>query len=223
LADAIETFRQGKYALSLVLLEKEIQVNQEDPNLYYHFALACFHTSNFKKCVTVIQDLLKKFPRYIEIDRCNKVLIFSLIQLKDWKAADQELKKRLSISPNDTVYLSFSAHVFEKMHRIQDAISLHRKILNFNSENASSLNNLGYLLLTESENISKEQLAEAIQYIKKALQLSPKNPAYLDSFGALLSKTGNKDAAIRAIEKALALAPDHTELLNHLSKLQKQA
>ncbi|MCZ8239732.1 MAG: hypothetical protein O9346_00325 [Leptospiraceae bacterium] len=223
MADALETFRQGKYALSLVLLEKEIQKNQEDPNLYFHFALACFHTSNFKKCVTVIQNLLKKFPRYIELDRCYKVLIYSLIQLKDWKTADEELQKRLSISQHDTVYLSFAAHVYEKSHRIPEAIQIHRKILSFNADNASSLNNLGYLLLTESEVPSKEKLAEAIQAIKKAVRLSPKNPAYLDSFGTLLSKTGNREAAIRALEKALAIAPEHTELLDHLSKLQKQA
>jgi Flp pilus assembly protein TadD len=78
-------------------------------------------------------------------------------------------------------------------------------------------------LLTESEVPSKEKLAEAIQAIKKAVRLSPKNPAYLDSFGTLLSKTGNREAAIRALEKALAIAPEHTELLDHLSKLQKQA
>jgi Flp pilus assembly protein TadD len=223
LASALDAFNQGKYALSLVLLEKEIQANPEDPNLFFHFALACFHTSNFKKCSTVIMDLLIKFPRYIELDRCYKLLIYSLIQLKQWNEAEEEIKKRLSISPNDLVYLSFLAHIHEKAHRVKDSILIHRKILAFQPNHTNSLNNLGYLLLTQTDGPTKEELAEAITSIKKAVQLSPQNPAYLDSFGTLLDHTGNREAAIRALEKALAFAPDHTDLLNHLSRLKKPA
>lgn len=222
MAKALEALENGRYAHALVLFEKEIQANPDDPTLYYHFALACFHTKNFKKTVEVCRSILEKFPRFIELDRTNKLLIFSLVQMKEWEESLQEIDRRLNISPNDEVLLSFRAHVQEKTGNTNLAIETHRKILASHPDYKNSLNSLGYLLLVGSENPSPAEIREAIDSLKRAVQLDPKNPAYLDSFGTLLEKTGNREKAIQALEKAVQLSPGHSDLLDHLAKLRKQ-
>ncbi|WCL50338.1 tetratricopeptide repeat protein [Leptospira sp. GIMC2001] len=219
---AIEAFNKGNYAHALILLDKLIQKNPDDPIPYYHFALSCYHTGNFKKAITVLRDLMDRFPRFIELDRCYKILILSLIQMKNWEAALIELESRLNISPRDLTLLSLKAHVFEKQSQFEESIAIHRKILSFDSNYANSLNNLGYLIIKKSVNPSKEDMVEAMAALKKAVQISPNNPAFLDSLGTLLEKSGNKQSAILALEKAVSFAPDHSELLDHLADLRKQ-
>lgn len=221
MAKALDAFNSGNYALSIVLFEKEIRANPEDPVLYYHFALSCFYTNNFKKTIVVIREILDRFPKFIEIDRAYKILILSLIQLKDYKAALEETNNRLYISPNDLILLSFLASIHEKMNNPKEAIATHRKIIHSHSDYKNSLNSLGYLLLTSQDNPSQENIQEAIQCLKKAMSLAPNNPAYLDSFGTLLNKLGKKEQAIQALEKAVAIAPEQNELLEHLAKLKK--
>lgn len=222
MAKALEAFHKGKYAHALVLFEKEIQGNPNDPVLYYHFALSCFYTNNFKKAIDVTNIILEKFPRFIEIDRTYKLLIFSLIQLQKWDSALETINQRLEISPNDEILLSFRAHVYEKNGKIDKAIEAHRQILNSHPDYKNSLNNLGYLLLVGSEKPTESDMNEAVACLKRAMQLDPKNPAYLDSFGTLLEKTGKKEQAIKALEKAVAFAPGQSELLDHLGKLRNE-
>lgn len=221
MANALETFQKGNYALALVLLEKEIQQSPEDPVLYYHFALACFHTQNFQKTISVIQTILERFPRFAEIDRAYKLMVFSMIELRDYDNALSELEKRLYISPYDPVLLSFKAHIYEKKGNYSEAISLHRDILRYHPDSKSSLNNLGYLLLTKPEPPTSDEWKEATEALKKAVRLEPNNPAYLDSLGTLLEKMGKTTEARKALEKALSLAPNQTEILNHLAKIPK--
>jgi tetratricopeptide (TPR) repeat protein len=221
LAKALDAFQNGNYALALVLFEKEIRENSEDPLLYYHFALSCFYTNNFKKTIVVVREIIERFPRFIEIDRAYKILILSLIQSKDYSVAKEEVQNRLHISPNDEILLSFEAAIYEKGKQWEEAIGSHRKILRSNPEYKNSLNSLGYLLLTQRKTLSPDDLQEAIQCLKKAMSLAPTNPAYLDSFGTLLEKIGKKEQAIQALEKAVALSPEQSELWEHLSQLKK--
>lgn len=219
MAKALDAFQKGNYAHALVLFEKEIKENPDDPILFFHFALSCFHTKNYKKTIEVAGEIFQRFPRFIELDKTNKLMIYSLIQLSRWDEARAVIEERLSIGPNDEVLLSFLAHVYEKTKNVPKAIEIHRRILSFLPDYKTSLNNLGYLLLMR-ENPTNEEIKEAIECLKRAIQLDPNNPAYLDSLGTLLEKTGKKEQAVRALEKAVTLAPNQTELIDHLHKLR---
>jgi len=222
LGKALDAFLAGRYAHALVLFEKEILENPEDPYLYFHFALSCFHTKNYKKTIEVCNSILSRFRGFVESDRIYKIMIFSLIQMRQWAEAEKILKQRLSISPKDAILLNFLAHVREKQGDLDSAIAIYREVLQFHLDHKTSLNNLGYLLLIRKDPPDPEDLKEAAKCLKKALQIDPNNPAYLDSLGTLLEKTGNQKKALEALEKAVRFAPEHTELLEHLAKLRKE-
>jgi tetratricopeptide (TPR) repeat protein len=218
LEKALEAFQKKNYPLALVLFEELIRKEPEEPGHLYHFALSCFHTGNFKKCVRILEDLLERFPRFIELDRVYKVIIYSRIQLKEWDQAKRLIETRLGIHPNDPSLQSMLAHIYEKNHDLDKAIQIHREILAKHPGFKTSLNNLAVLLISR-ETASPQEIQEALEYIRDLLKIDPDNPVYLDSFGTVLEKLGNHASAKKALEKALLLAPQKTEILNHLTRL----
>jgi len=85
-----------------------------------------------------------------------------------------------------------------------------RRALQLNPSHHQSLNYLGYMWAERDRNLD-----EALIMIEKAVQLSPGNPAYLDSQGWALYRLGNPAAAKPLVEEALRMVPDDPTLLEH--------
>jgi tetratricopeptide (TPR) repeat protein len=99
---------------------------------------------------------------------------------------------------------------------IQDKAGMEREsIKNFESllkarpEDASLLNALGYSLADRSQ-----KLPRAEQLIRKALEASPDNPAFLDSLGWVRFRRGDVEGAIPHLERAYRIFPD-AEIASH--------
>ena len=80
-------------------------------------------------------------------------------------------------------------------------------------DNANALNALGYTLAERGLRIQ-----EARQYIERAYELKPNDPAIMDSMGWVQFKLGNYDKAEEYLRKALELMDD-AEILGHLAEL----
>ena len=218
--DYLSYMNKGNYAMALTLLDTEITKSPDDPVLYYNFALCCFQTKNFKKCVQVLTEVSGRYPKFIEMDNVYRLKVFALIEMKDWDLAESLIKERLLYSVDDPKLLSFLAHIYEYTHRLEEAIEVHRKILKATPDYKNSLNSLGYLLALKDD-MSRAEREEAISCLKKVLELEPNHPAYLDSFGFLLQKAGNIEAAWKAFQKGLKLNPNNPILLERLKNLRK--
>jgi tetratricopeptide (TPR) repeat protein len=99
---------------------------------------------------------------------------------------------------------------------IQDKAGMEREsIKNFESllkarpEDASLLNALGYSLADRNQ-----KLPRAEQLIRKALDASPDNPAFLDSLGWVRFRRGDVEGAIPHLERAYRIFPD-AEIASH--------
>jgi tetratricopeptide (TPR) repeat protein len=79
--------------------------------------------------------------------------------------------------------------------------------------NAMALNALGYTL-TNKTNRHKE----ALKYIEKAYEISPQDPAIVDSMGWVYYRLGDYPKAISFLEQAIALQADH-EIAAHLGEV----
>lgn len=67
------------------------------------------------------------------------------------------------------------------------------------------------------------QLDKGIELVKRAIELAPKTPAYLDTLAELYYRTGDREAAIREIGKAIALEPPHRKYYqDQLQKFQNK-
>ncbi|TGK39811.1 tetratricopeptide repeat protein [Leptospira andrefontaineae] len=208
------------YTVAITLIDREISETGKDPELLYNFAICCSRTGNHKKCVSVIEELLEEFPKFSERDNAFRMMIYSLIRTGDYKTALAKTEERLKLSLDDIILLSLKASALEKSGDTKAAIETHLRILRLRPEQKNSLNSVAYLLL-EGKEPNPEELKLAMENIKRALQLDPENPAYLDSFGVLLSKLGKQEEARKAFEKAITKAPTEDIILEHLKKLSQ--
>jgi Flp pilus assembly protein TadD len=87
-------------------------------------------------------------------------------------------------------------------------------ILKKNPNNPHALNFLGYSMLEKNEN-----LALALKYIKKAVQLRPKDGYIRDSLGWYYFKVGQISKAFKELKKAWELVKSDFIIAKHMATI----
>lgn len=88
-----------------------------------------------------------------------------------------------------------------------------RALIELDADDANALNALGYTLADENRNLD-----EAHALIRRALELQPGQPAFLDSLGWVLFRLGRPDEALPPLQQAWALQRD-AEVAAHLGEV----
>ena len=88
-----------------------------------------------------------------------------------------------------------------------------RKIIKNEPDNAAALNALGYTLADRTD-----RHQEAMELIKKALELRPEDPAILDSMGWINYRLGNFPEAEKYLRMAMKDSED-AEIAAHLGEV----
>ncbi len=94
--------------------------------------------------------------------------------------------------------------------RLDEAIDAYRAALKRWPDSALTLNALGYTLADRTE-----EYEEAERLIRKAIEISPDNPAIIDSLGWVLYKLGQHEAALEQLNIAYEKFSDH-EVAAHI-------
>lgn len=128
---------------------------------------------------------------------------------RGWQVLNTALKQY----PDDANLLYTRAMLAEKRNDLAQMEKDLRSIIKREPENAMALNALGYTLSDRTT-----RYAEARELIEKAHQISPDDPAVLDSLGWVNYRMGNLDAAERYLRQALERFPDH-EVAAHLGEV----
>lgn len=123
------------------------------------------------------------------------------------------LTEGLQQFPNSPVLLYSRAMVNEKLDRLEEMEADLRLILQSDPNNYDALNALGYTLADRTTRYD-----EAYELIARALQLSPDNPAILDSMGWVQYRLGNHKEALEKLQQAMDAYPDH-EIAAHLGEV----
>jgi tetratricopeptide (TPR) repeat protein len=103
--------------------------------------------------------------------------------------------------------LAYSAYM---QKRYQNAIDLYEKALDLDENNATALNSMGFILADTGLDKTK-----GLRLCRKAVERSPKNPAYLDSLGWAHFKCGNLMEARNWLNRAVDIAPKEKEIKEH--------
>jgi len=115
--------------------------------------------------------------------------------------------------PDDLNLLYTRAMQAEKRNDLAQMERDLRQIIKRDPDNAMALNALGYTLSDRTT-----RYAEAKTLIEQAHQLSPEDPAVLDSLGWVNFRLGNLDEAERYLRQALERFPDQ-EVAAHLGEV----
>ena len=109
----------------------------------------------------------------------------------------------------------YEARIREKEHDVKGALSVLEPYIHAHPDSAAALNLAGYLLAD-----TRQRLGDAETYLKRARELSPGDPAVLDSWGWLLTARGRKEA-IPVLEHAARFAPLEPEIRAHLDAARR--
>ena len=116
--------------------------------------------------------------------------------------------------PNDPSILFQLGAVLEQSDRYADAERTFRRILDYDPENAATLNYLGYMLADRGE-----RLDESVGLLERAIEIDPHNGAYLDSLGWAYFKLDRLDFAETLLEAASAQMAWNSVIQDHLGDL----
>lgn len=136
-----------------------------------------------------------------------------LRQAKQYQEAMQVADQALERLPEENDLLYARAMLAEKLDRLDVLEADLKRILVREPENAHALNALGYTLADRTQ-----RLQEALEYIERAYELSPEEPAILDSMGWVHYRLGNYEPALRFLRQAYAAEPD-AEIAAHLGEV----
>ena len=125
-----------------------------------------------------------------------------------WNVLQQALKQY----PDDLNLLYSRAMLAEKRNDLGQMERDLRTIIQREPDNAMALNALGYTLSDRTT-----RYAEAKALIQQAYDLTPDDPAVLDSLGWVNFRLGNLDEAERLLRQALERFPDQ-EVASHLGE-----
>jgi len=141
-------------------------------------------------------------------------------RLKRYKEAEEAVAEaqKLAAKPEEKQYATFVAgSIYERQKKYEQAEEAFKKVIAEDANNAVALNYLGYMLADRGV-----RLEEALNYIKKAVEIDPQNGAYLDSLGWAYYKLGNYDLAEENLRKAVARISNDATIHQHLGDLYQK-
>jgi tetratricopeptide (TPR) repeat protein len=184
--------------------------------------------------VTDVQPYLRNFSIYVQEKQYKKaedilkkalrngvnvpVVYASLGYLSSLLEKHKEAVDYYSIAaekkPDEMMYVFFLAVSLERSGKRNKAIRTLEKAVIEEEASPEMLNYLGYLYIEENR-----KMDQAIELIKRALEIKPGNGAYLDSLGWAYFKKGDLDKALFNVKKASKLIPMDPTIRKHLGDI----
>ena len=177
-------------------------------------AEANVHFSNEEddKALTVLEDVNAKHPSLITREALGRARL-----IRENYAEALPIYEALvdSMSEEDlkanTQPLYFRGICYEREKQWGKAEADFKRVLAIDPDNADALNYLGYTWVDRGEN-----LTEAFEMIRKAIEIEPNSGAIVDSLGWAHYKLGQYEEAKTKLEDAVELSPSSATIIDHL-------
>ncbi len=137
-----------------------------------------------------------------------------LQNLERWDALLEGARKALIRFPGDRAVRFTEAAALERLGRLDEAADIFKKLLDEDPKDAAAANYLGYMWADAGQN-----LEEALELIRTAVEVEPDAAAYLDSLGWVHFKLGNLEEAERWLRRAVDAGNTDGTVLAHLGEV----
>ncbi len=200
---------------SLSFIESKFKSNS-DPSIKIIYDMANIYKRNkeFEKSIKYYSLLLKKLNNKSE--EYADVLYkrgSSYERLGDDLKSDKDLIKSLKIKPNEPYVLNYLGYSWlERNYKIQEAISMLDKAYNEKENDPFIIDSVGWGYYLVGDYINAEI------FLRKAIQLMPKDPIVNDHYGDILWKLNRKIQAKYYWESAIKSEDVEESMKENLSK-----
>ncbi len=188
--------------------------SENNERLKFQLAAVYERQKEYDRAAEVLSNLLQSNPQNLDI-----YINLSQLYLQDKRFSDaKEIlrraeDKKLDGETNERLKYHMAA-IYERQKDFDRAESLLKEVLKVNPKNADALNYIGYMLADRGV-----RLEEALEYVREALAIYPRNGAYLDSLGWAFFKLNDLENAEKYLLKADEAVKDDPTIDEHLGDL----
>lgn len=219
---ATVAYEKKDFAKAADYYRKSIQLKPDFEQAYYSLTTVLLESNQDQAAIELLASVREKYPKSFVAEYFSGV-VYSRLEnhvkaVEHYTLAEIIAKATMPGRLDHFFYFQMGAQL-ERAQRLDEAAATFQRCLDRKADFAPALNYLGYMWAEQGTN-----LEEARKLIQKAVDLEPKNAAYLDSLAWVLFKLGEPKAALTHIEAALKHQeePDAT-LFDHLGDIHLAA
>jgi tetratricopeptide (TPR) repeat protein len=214
LDDGIHNFNIKRWDAALTDLQslKADECSAEENNEAAYYLGLCFtKLGRYDDALLYLEQVVTQGADQLREYQCRQTLAYIYSITDRGRMAEFELTRLIQAGFQSVQIYAMLAYAAWDRKKLNEAIQYYEKALELDEENTTALNGLGYLLAD-----SGLDYLRALDYCRKAVQLSPRSAAYLDSLGWAYYKNGELPEAKAYLRQALDLAPGEKTIANHM-------
>jgi tetratricopeptide (TPR) repeat protein len=204
----------GRFLAAADNYTNALELNPANRELKFRRIVAFFNAGRFGDVVSLSVEAAAEHPEDLRFDRMHAQGLF---EGGYREAAYAVMRKMVASNPDDATLKLTLVDFYYNDGRSSDAERILRVLVDSQPMNANALNYLGYLLAEEGR-----LLDEAVTLVRRALELDPDNPSFLDSLGWAYYQRGEFEAAGQYLEPAAEQLPENSVILDHLGDLRSR-
>lgn len=189
------------------------QTDKDKAEIYVKIAGLHEKMKNFEKAEESVRTAMT-----FKKDDPDLFYILGLINDKkgNYKEAEANVQQATRLAPTKADFVFYLGVIYEKLGDKKKCVDTMKRSLTLNPKLADALNYIGYLYAEQGTN-----LAEATQYIKKAMEIDPNNGYYEDSMAWVYYRQKKYPLALETILKSVShLKERDATIYAHLGEIQ---
>jgi tetratricopeptide (TPR) repeat protein len=205
--------KEWEKALDEFLLKNRIKDGFDEDErleLIYYLGLCYTKLAQYDEALVYLEQVVTMGSDILRIYQCRMTLAYIYVITKRIKMAEFELNKLQQSGMESPLLYNTLAYSAWCQKKYKAAIELYEKSLDIDSNNATAMNSMGFILADTGMDIMR-----ALRLCKRAVDIRPQNAAYLDSLGWAYYKSGEVVEARTWLRRALELAPKEQEIMRH--------
>jgi tetratricopeptide (TPR) repeat protein len=213
LNEGIKLYRLKHWSLALAKLlsvDTENFSAEESADLSYYLGLCYTKLERYNDALLYLEQVVTSGQDMLRTYQCRMTLAHIYVITKRSKMAEFELKRLASNGFESAQLYTTLAYAAWAQKHFRQAVDYYEKALDIDEKNATALNGLGFILVD-----TDMDLIRGLRCCKKAVDIKPQNPAYLDSLGWAYFKNGEFLEARTWLRRAMDAAPNVKEIREH--------
>jgi Flp pilus assembly protein TadD len=213
----IRYYHAHRYEQALTELQMAAEEREATPEVSYYLGLTLTQLGRHEDALLHLERVVSEGFSFLHVIQSRMVLGYVYSITGRWRLAEFEFMKVSDSGIQSSQALAALGYVQYAQRKVAESVASLRKALEIDANNANALNSLGFIYAQEGIDLGR-----ALSLCRQAVDINPRNPAYLDSLGWANFLAGDpKEARIR-IRKALELAPGNKEVAGHLRKVMEK-